>query len=121
MYNYEKFSAFDKALQSLGFTASTNKVYSSMVGSVHVYSRDHSALNHVRGKNELYDFMCSFKPGGSEVRVWIEDLPNLLLFLREIEAHEEPDEPDNKIADALLHIFNDNDVQAMIMRLSREN
>lgn len=78
---------FDQALQGLGFETFGNTTFTCQTGGVDVYARNHARLASKRKPKEIpYDFLCILYFGGSYYRVWIPDLPNVLLFFREIEV-----------------------------------
>lgn len=81
-------SAYRTALDKLGFPESYD-TFTSRLGEVKVYGRDHSILSADRKENEVYDFLCVLYVGRSYIRVWINDFPSLLQFFHEIDAKEE--------------------------------
>ena len=86
--SYEDY-AFKQALEKHGFSSSFGDKYHSQVGEVRIYSRDHKKLPGKRGQTGFpYDFMAVLYLGSTYIRVWIADLPNALLFMREIDARE---------------------------------
>lgn len=85
--SYEDY-AFSQALGKRGLSGSSDD-YESQIGTLRVYSRDHSKLPAKRGQTgSPYDFMAIIRIGSSFVRIWITDLPNMLLFMREIDARK---------------------------------
>lgn len=80
-------SNVEQALTRLGF--SQRKELACIVGSVEIYTRDSSSPSFA------FNFLCKLYVGsrysGGYYRVWIEGIIDLIKFLKEINAHEEPD------------------------------
>src|ERR1019366_3810944 len=93
-----------------GFSMYASEDYTSRVGQIHVYARNHETLSLSRTANEPYDFLCILKIGTAYIRVWIPDLPELLLFFVEIDAKREDD--------TLKEFFTDTTFQSMISHIN---
>jgi hypothetical protein len=89
--DYTARRAFENALEKLGFSASTFSPdsFTSRLGNIIVYARDHSGLSADRKANEPHDFLCILRIGRSYIRVWINDFPTLVQFFQEVDAREE--------------------------------
>lgn len=83
---HERFQAFEHALKQFGFSLSGMTVYTCLFGNMYVLARDHDELPITRQPGEPYDFLCILRLGGSYIRIWIVDLPDLYSFLTEIDA-----------------------------------
>lgn len=98
--NYSEWSAFSSALDKLGFSTLFPSSFTSRLGYIKVYARDHAALNAERKPNETHDFLCTLRIGRSYIRVWINDFPTLIQFFQEVDARGE-DELSDDVRDFL--------------------
>jgi hypothetical protein len=84
---WQEKEAFRADLEKSGFNYYHKADYQSRIGNVIVFARDHAKLPTTRAAGELkYDFLCVIDIAGTYIRVWIPELPTLLLFMQEIET-----------------------------------
>lgn len=86
---YQAYESYEQAMQKKGFAVRSSDSYTSRLGPVTVYARDHATLSAERKANETFDFLCVLSIGGSSIRVWIPDLYSLFLFFVDIDAKAE--------------------------------
>lgn len=87
-----------------------------MLGRLTLYSREHENLGFKRKEKEFeYDFLCVLSAPSTYIRVWIPDLPSLLLFFREVEVQHET-KAGNELTTVLKEFLTDDDLQRLLIR-----
>lgn len=104
--NSKKADTFKAILEKIGFDKNGSD-YLCVLGPLKVHARDHALLSLERTK--AYDFLCTLRVDRSYIRVWIPDLPNLLLFMREVDGKAE----EGSVEGAIKSFLKDSDYNAL--------
>lgn len=99
-----RWKAFGFALEEAGFY-SLPAFFTCRTGPLELYSR-----SNIPGE---YHFLATLLIGSTWIRVWIADMPNLLQFLREVEARPIPQKRSLE-EDPWQKVLHDTDIQELI-------
>lgn len=87
---------YEAAMKEAGFRVSSGSEYRSRIGFLTVYTRNHTSLSARRADDVEFDFLCEVSIGGSYIRIWVPDFPNLFSFFNAIGAARVEEEENAK-------------------------
>ncbi len=102
---YDRDKKYKDALSKAGFHHDGSKQYTCLLGNMIIHARNHETLpSSPPPKESDFDFLCVLRTSRTYIRIWIPDLPNLLLFMREVDAKPENDQA----GEAIKHFLESN-------------